>query len=212
VKERPILFSGPMVRALLDGTKTQTRRLAKGVAEVRDGVAYRPEHTGHGTRGPFEYACPIDCPYGVPGDRLWVRETWHPCDGGPIYAADYPYPTLADAANFAGVPRWYPAIHMRREDSRLDLEITAVRVERLHDITEDDARAEGFPLDPVKGVPGILRVTDARTGKTEVHKVRTHDFTARGSFCHLWDGINGKRAPWASNPWVWVVSFKRVRP
>jgi hypothetical protein len=199
-----------MVRALLDGTKTQTRRLAKGVAEVRDGVAYRPEHTGPGTRGPFEYASPIDCPYGVPGDRLWVRETWHPCDGGPIYAADYPYPTLADAANFAGVERWYPAIHMRREDSRIDLEITAVRVERLHDITEEDARAEGvstgrIPVDDYgpERIGYVLGPDDGRCGLYP---------TAREAFAVGWDEINGKRAPWSSNPWLWCLTFKRVRP
>jgi hypothetical protein len=195
VKERPILFSAPMVRAILDGSKTQTRRIVKPQPE--HGVT--PCHwspTGHAVtaaphneRGDTSCTCkPIRAPYGAPGDRLWVRETHAPRyfdDGSPSYRADW----TALAAATVPQPKWTPAIHMRRADSRILLEVTDVRVERLQAITEEDARAEGVGGPPLHPGP---------------------DFAHRTAFAVLWDEINGKRAPWESNPWVWVVSFQRA--
>ncbi len=151
-----------MVRAILAGTKTQTRRVCRKVGE-------------RGADG-----------YGDVGDRLWVRESFAPLyfdDGRPAYMADYD-------GDVVPRPRFKPSIHMPRAVSRIDLEIDAVRIERLQDITEADAKAEG--------------VTD--DGGPEVGL----DASPRAAFRVLWDVISGKRAPWASNPWVWVVGFRRV--
>lgn len=196
MKERPILFSGEMVKAILAGTKTMTRRIVKcGTGgQVPTDKAIVVDAYPNGTPGWFAewphahgHRRALTCPFGVPGDRLWVRETWHPDVGPTIYAADY------GSKEQAGVARWHPAIHMFRADSRLDLEITAVCVERLQDITGDDAKAEG--VEPDFG---------------NAHTVAARDY--QRSFERLWDSINGKRASWESNPWTWVVSFRRVRP
>lgn len=227
MRERGILFTGEMVRAVLAGTKTQTRRLLK--AKVHDPTFghyqeqgcswsdWRPDTCEDGSWFWMGNAGmePIGfCPYGVPGDRLWVRETWHPCDAGPVlYAADY------ESKEQAGVQRWYPGIHLRRVDARLVLEVTNVRVERLRDISEADARAEGvqlvgFPCDKKCNCghgpnPGKVHVgTRVLTPFTE--KV-TDENMYRAEFACLWEDINGKRASWALNPWVWVVEFRRVR-
>jgi len=178
VKGRPILFSSPMVRAILDGSKTQTRRSFAGTLGV------------------------TPCPYGVPGDRLWVRETFvqgHPSDAGEVrydlplrywYRADGDLDMWAGEDGHAGDVPWRPSIHMPRAASRITLEITDVRVERLQAISEEDALAEGVPF--VQNDP--------------------FERTARREFQDLWDSLNAKRAPWASNPWVWCLTFKRVTP
>jgi len=178
MKERGILFSGAMVRAILSGAKTQTRRVAK-------------DWTDDGTRVCREQNAP--CPYGGPGDRLWVRETWcYACiDHGSAAAmgnrADY----RADhAAGFAPCNPWRPSIHMPRWASRITLEIVAVRVERVQDIDTLGAAAEGTP---------DLRTTE-------------NGWDLRDCFVHLWDSINGKRpgCAWRANPYVWVVEFRRM--
>lgn len=192
MKERPILFSGPMVRAILADEKTMTRRIVMpqpaADSNLRD-VRSAPAHI---------LAPSFRCPFGVPGDRLWVRETHATgvpgCQDGLSYRADHQDPKGDGRAN---PMRWTPAIHMRRAFSRIDLEVTAVRVERLQDITEEDARAEG--VRPGKCEPGC---------DCDEWSERRY----RQGFEHLWDVINGKKALWSSNPWVWVVSFKRVRP
>jgi hypothetical protein len=140
----------------------------------------------------------------VSGDRLWVKETfgyWPDNRRGVAYAAD-------------GVDReeiqdkkWRPLIFMPRGAARIKLEILRIRVERLQAITEDDAKAEGFPLPNPQ--PGRLRVTDI-DGTTKTHRVQVYELEARAAFCHLWDGINGKAAPWSSNPFCWVIEFRRV--
>jgi len=168
MKERPILFSGPMVRAILEGRKTQTRRIVKpqplrdrGVMAFNDG-----EHPQ------------MRCPYGKPGDRLWVRETWCP-DVEPYtfrYKADGDEP----------LERWRPSIHIPRWASRITLEVVSVRVERLQNISEDDALAEGITL--------------VERGTSPVDQ-----------FNKLWESINGPGS-WEANPWVWVVEFKRIEP
>lgn len=182
MKERPILFSAPMVRALLDGSKTQTRRVFK----AKNGGVWPHKNDLPGMRQILR-----NCPYGQPGDRLWVRETWaygthamaskDPEAEGPwVYAADnmQAHGRLCD--------RWSPSIHMFRTASRITLEITGVRVERLHDISEADAVAEGVGI-------------------------RCHSPMAVLEYSMLWESINGPGS-WEANPWVWVVEFKRVAP
>lgn len=169
MKEHPILFSGPMVRALLAGTKTQTRRIVTQPRFVGPAMI----HAG---------------PYGGPGDRLWVRETFAETSGRVIYRESVPM----------GPGVWRPSIFMPRALSRITLEVVSVRVERLQDITDDDILAEGVT---VAGVAAL------------VGKQRSREPIAcnlRGLWSLGWDAINGKRAPWASNPWVWRVEFRRL--
>jgi hypothetical protein len=185
MKERSILFSGPMVRAILAGTKTQTRRGVKRL-DVRAGMP-QPEN---------DSLLSLCSPYGQPGDRLWVRETWAwfgcerlPCE--VLYRAD------GHTKLYDGYGRWRPSIHMPRWASRILLEITDVRVERLCDISEADARAEGIKVDECG------------------HAIREEDHVAwggaRSAFADLWASINGPDS-WAANPWVWVISFRRGEP
>lgn len=237
MKERPILFSGPLVRALLAGTKTQTRRLVKipDIVRAEDCerasdyttiAASEPENVAEFgawrawmTEYPDEGSVELRCPYGTAGDRLWVRETWHPCDGGTIYAADY-----RDKQE-AGVERWVSPLFMPRHESRITLEITEVRVQRLQEISEEDAKAEGVQpptysetwLCVRKGGGGAYEVfaePDAaeRAELAHVeHQPARPMWGARPEFELLWNKINGDRASWASNPWVWVLNFRRAR-
>jgi len=202
MKERPILFSGPMVRALLAGTKTQTRRLCKPaeaadlsyVVEVPDPAEHGQVYNGS-TFGDEEGSVQFSCPYGGRGDRLWVRETFAKIigqSGGWIetdYAATY---TQGDRlGDTLGVKkRWTPSIHMPRAASRIDLDITGVRVERLQDISEADAEAEG--IDFLRHIPDV-----------------DETLTAKQLYECLWEPINGPGS-WGANPWVWVVGFPRI--
>jgi hypothetical protein len=177
VRERPILFSAPMVRAILDGRKTQTRRLAR---------VTHPWFKPGDIRG---------CPHGEPGDRLWVRETWGQDTSGKVW-----YRASCEEGNTPNYG-WRPSIHLRRRDSRIDLEVTGVRVERLQAISHEDARAEG-----------VMSMSESEV-RSMTPKGRTWTRgPAVARFECLWDAINGKRSAWASNPWVWVIDFKRVRP
>ena len=203
--QRPILFSGPMVRAILEGRKTQTRRIIKdATGSFWDHRAWKPEvvngaithwvsldsmNEGHifGAGAPQRV-----CPYGKPGDQLWVRESCYvqaaPSEGSTgfiLYKATDPD---------APVGRWTPSIHMPRWASRINLEVVSVRVERLNDITEEDAIAEGVPLDYV-GKNGL-------TCTCKQYKCR---------YVHLWIDINGPGS-WDANPWVWVVTFNKFIP
>lgn len=181
MRERPILFSAAMVRAILEGRKTQTRRVVKrcGLWESTGGDGMRP--------------MPEACPYGQPGDRLWVRETWG--TGGYF---PYPYAYRADGVEYPN-ERWKPSIHMPRAACRLVLEITDMRVERLQAISEADAAAEGaeHATEPCDHV---------RRSCAEVGCLGP---THRAGFADLWASINGQ-ASWDANPWVWVVEFRRV--
>lgn len=199
MRERPIIFSGAMVRAILEGRKSQTRRVVK--PQPADYPAMRPEPRGgrlwifmaHSDRPSYQFATgDVSCPYGAAGgSRLWVRETWaaNPHAGAAgqpavFYRADGPvggYPTDGP---------WRPSIFMPRWASRLLLEVTDVRVQRVQEISADDCVDEG--IDP-SSIPGV-----------------GSDDALRSAFTDLWDSINGKRAPWASNPWVWCVTFRRV--
>ena len=234
-KERPILFSAPMVRAILDGRKTQTRRIVRG--STPDWV-----FTGFANHGPFRagFRYPSGngsfhkCPYGVPGDRLWVRETfdivddpaaYHKDDGpreiveyeGEVYecddavrrgpngerwVVDYAATPPRRAMDVAGVRKWHPSIHMPRWASRITLEIESVRVERVQEISGADAVAEGVEQD------SFGHYFDYRLPNRYRESVSSL-MTARGSFVSLWLSINGKDS-WELNPWVWVLTFKRV--
>lgn len=196
-KERPILFSAPMVRALLDGSKTQTRRVIKrqpyGVSFVQSGehlFDYRVDMDDYSKVVPMSKLLTL-CPHGEPGDRLWVRETSAHCyrDNRPptirrpedvVYAADGMTPDV----DVYGT--WKPSIHMPRWASRMTLEVTGVRVERLHDISRGDAMAEGCPF------PNMAKGENPRDW-----------------YAALWNQINGPSA-WDANPWVWVLEFNRV--
>lgn len=203
VRERPILFSGPLVRAILDGRKTVTRRIVRADLsafvgdEDDDGVPLVP----HPKTGCLARITP---PYGTQGDRLWVRETWGPNETegwGWIYRADWPAGTSAEIAGCID-KRWHPAIHMPRRASRIALEVTSVRVERLQEIADNDIRAEGVVFDgkwwlgaehDAKGTPKLFPL-------------------ARQAWESRWDSINGDRASWDRNPWVWRIEFRRLRP
>lgn len=213
MKERPIIFSAPMVLAILEGRKTMTRRVVRDIKQ--------PGDTAHRMSAAAEKAClnddgewvfedldetsryVVDCPYGKPGDRLWVRETCRamrmPSEiWGVRYLADLDWRPNAKAEALAWYgrregahmpPKNVPAIHMPRWASRITLEITAVRVERLNDITVADAVAEGALV------------------KREVDQfARVH---AISMFSAIWQGIHGPGS-WDANPWVWVIEFKRV--
>lgn len=183
IKERPILFSGPMVRALLDGGKTQTRRVVKARPDRNMGsrcVLQPHELAVEINRGDYQ-----NCPYGQPGDLLWVRETFTKIIGksGGWIATEY----RASLGDTLGIKkRWTPAIHMPRAASRITLEITGVRVERLQDISDDDAMAEGVDRTNTS-IPGY----------------------AKERYRRLWESINGPGS-WAANPWMWVIEFRRI--
>jgi hypothetical protein len=196
MKERPILFTGRMVPPVLADTKTMTRRIAKlnlsGHVE-RKGREWHPDD-------PEAFNA---CPYGVPGDRLWVRETYAWSGDSSIPEADriasgevwY----RADGGRGGGI-RWRPSIFMPRWASRILLEITGVRVERLQDISEADCWAEG--IDAVDGVfDESIPAMAQRMGRL------CED--AAPTFACLWESINGTDS-WNANPLVWVVSFRRV--
>lgn len=216
MKERPILFSGAMVEAILAGTKTMTRRLVKLDGATPDAAGFEVSDAaptawlGCDTDGT---SIMVRCPYGAPGDRLWVRETmrrrgavWTYAAGGAevsLPAGDPRIPAMLSWAHHKDGDTCV-SIHMPRWASRIDLEVTSVRVERLNDITGPDILAEGAVARPHRDdVLGMCPVS-AFDGKAYVDLL---SLWAAG-----WDAINGERAPWASNPWVWVVSFRRVRP
>ena len=196
MKERPILFKGDMVTAILDGRKTQTRRVLNP-QPAQDGPLTWSDAT-QGWWGFTSARIPLTktwrCPYGVPGDRLWVREgfnaTW--CDH-VIYKADDPSGRAAREAGYAREPRWKPSIHMPRKFSRITLDVLDVHVERVQDITEQDIHAEGTR---VVYPPGY-----AFTGPRSPFGYQ--------AWVNLWDTINAKRGfGWDMNPWVWVVKFR----
>lgn len=196
MKERPILFSAPMVRAILAGTKTQTRRVAKH--PLAQNLSYIVD-IGKGWFGDEEGEVQIRCPYGQPGDRLWVRETWQAVSGNDRarHIMTHPRPDRG-WLEYAATPRadepaykWRPSIHMPRWASRITLEVTGVRVERLQDISEADAMAEGVHYSLLEKI---------QAGQ---------DRWARHAYKKLWESIHGPGS-WDLNPWVWVVEFKGV--
>ncbi len=225
-KERPILFSGPMVRALLDGRKTVTRRLlkhdgAKGIATPDPQWEQTGDHDtwiGCDDAGTTIFARHR---YGQPGDRLWVKETWalEDLEGDGqrvVWQADRAAAWRANlasrfylASDYAP-PRWRPSIHMTRWASRLTLQVVSVRAERLHDITEEDARAEG--VNPVEDpFQGGAEYWECYEPKCVRDGGCAGVLSARKSFQTLWASINGAES-WEANPWVWRIQFSRVSP
>lgn len=227
MRERPILFNGAMVRAILSGAKTQTRRSMKPQPADDISQATFPNPSAHGWRSSLRHphgpTTAHFCSFGQPGDRLWVRETWMPGyyheadhEDGPkvsvIHRADNAEATVA-APSYAlaeqwerefsedgdEAPPWRPSIHMPRWACRLVLEITAVRVERLHELSESDAIAEGADENVLADIR--LPRNHARAGLPMVYA------DCREVFADLWDTTGGD---WDSNPWVWVIEFKRV--
>ena len=210
-KERPILFNSAMVRAILSGQKTVTRRSIKGNQVPSRSKSDSPEHQwiavvqdhprwGFAAFGTTEqeYAAELamygGCPYGQRGDRLWVREAFNRTNPGGTegvyyYRADGEFPKCIGGGRFTGVESWKPSIHMPRAACRILLEITDVRVERLQEITPSQCIAEG-----------AWRIEDKALG-------RGHE--AVGAFKDLWQSTGGD---WDANPWVWVVEFRRVQP
>lgn len=222
MREHPIIFSGPMVKAILDGSKTQTRRVMKRQPIIRDGrvVAWRGREDEPDFGWPLaEWAshAKLRSPFRV-GQKLWVRETWSPmwstdcnnCDGDPEfldenghcehfyveYRADTghsrpgDWPDPEPNGDYADAPAWKPSIHMFRWASRITLEVTDVRIERVQDISEEDAKAEGAPKDDDGGIGPPIYVC---------------------GFLELWNSINAKRGyGWDMNPWCWVVGFKVI--
>lgn len=212
MKERPILFSGPMVRALLSGTKTQTRRFIKP----------QPQHSGFAGRHVLAkddegidlylhsstLAAAIRSPYGGAGDCLWVRETWARnanqlsdtrMDISLAYRADGETRAMDNGCDLP----WRPSIHMPRFASRITLGVTEVRVQRLQDISEEDAVADGIVPHRKGGwwweqPPAGIAGTNHFGAKTEIDAYRA-----------LWESINGPGS-WDLNPWVWVIEFKRL--
>lgn len=190
-KERPILFSAPMVRAILDGHKTQTRRVIKmrNGQLMGEGELSSDGRTVMDFSRSFPYWEALPCPYGKPGDRLWVRETyghsWHHAQPRFVYrATDDDNEQVTRHPDFDG---WKSSIYMPRRASRLTLQIKDVRVERIRDISGYDALAEGVTLSEMLNGPA--------------------DPTA--DFAPLWDAMHGKRGyGWDVNPWVWVIDFE----
>ena len=191
-KERPIIFSGPMVRAILDGSKTQTRRIVKlkqwqGIEERHDGSPWPWMHDHDRNDDKW-----LPCPYGEPGDRLWVREAFMHEPADYCWEASVSIPSRpavttyrADFAEGSRGAGWKPSIHMPYALSRITLEVTAVRVELLQDINTEDAWREGVACSP--------------------------DVDPAQGYRELWEQIHGAGA-WDQNPWVWVVDFVRVKP
>ena len=222
MKERGMIFNGEMVRAILDGRKTQTRRPIKWKQTRFTEIGERED----GSKWPWsedaEHACDFwhPCPFGSVGDRIWVRETFQ----GPLFDYDLMDNYCKDPTPFKkpefcvykadGVPApefydaddelhccWRPSIHMPRWASRILLEITNVRVERLNAISEEDAEAEGIDMEALYDSQDCY---DCIAG---------HNMTGRptvtGAFKYLWESIYGEES-WKANSWVWVIEFKRV--
>lgn len=196
-RERPVIFSGESVRALLAGTKTQTRRLVKGASGAFwDHAGYTPSVDGNGVvrwawsrmaSAPVGAPTPR-CPFGAPGGRLWVREAWAIGGGRTTQYAVYRASIVGDGARL----KWRSPIHMPRWASRFTLEIVAVRVERLNEISDEDCFAEGLQH----------AVNEGPTAG---------DGSVRGEYRALWESIHGPGS-WDANPWVWVIEFRRVEP
>ncbi|MGK5563183.1 hypothetical protein [Klebsiella pneumoniae] len=235
MKERGMIFNGEMVRAILDGRKTQTRRIMapQPADDIERGIFPNPEVIGWKSSRRHKHGSTTAhfCHYGKPGDRIWVRETWgvvshafsddglmidwvpdRPAtaihempfgngyySGYAIYAADGDFTWGDDDGYEDGRSCWKPSIHMPKAASRILLEITDVRVERLNAISEENATAEGVPPagSLLPDYPGTFLTPKG-------------DFaTAKVAFQRLWESIYGEES-WKANPWVWVIEFKRV--
>ena len=216
MKERSVRFTDTEVRAILEGRKTQTRRVVKTshksnsdypTFDVRNGKPVALQYDHNGLKAEWD----LQCPHGTVGDRLWVREAWF--DNGAswegctektparcLYRADGEFHEQCPE-DYMGA-KWRPSIHMPRWASRITLEITGVRVERLQEITPKDAIAEGF-----------MPTRESGLGTSE-HFRKAAELVGgpypRGLFAMTWNQINGPES-WSANPWVWVIEFRRVQ-
>ena len=220
MRERGIIFNADMVRAVLNGSKTQTRKVMKVQPESNQfGLLRITDSTRRVEIGKYHWSEKnalgnhvrsklFSCPFGAVGDRLWVREAFgfeiRSVGGAPheqlVYRASKPDAVrLYDCNGKPSPMKWTPSLHMRRKYSRITLEITGVRVERLRDISEKDAAAEGVPPagDLLPDYPGTYLTSKGNFA------------TAKVAFQRLWESIY-KEESWQANPWVWVVEFKRV--
>lgn len=203
MKERPILFSAPMVRAILDGRKTQTRRILKPQPPSNSLGPYFDDESGNWQC----FGWSSGCPYGQIGDQLWVRETF---GIGRATGFFYFQDTLNGRHYKALFDRWTPSIYMPRKASRIQLEITNIRVERLQDISREDSIAEGViwkncPTRQTLANKELQRL--ARHMGMSAHYVDEVDYI--GWYRLLWESINGAES-WAVNPYVWVIEFRKV--
>lgn len=212
MKERPILFNGAMVRAILDGSKTQTRRIVKqqpllhtthwdsSTSDPSLWMGIGPSEATGGTRQTWGWS---RCPFGQVGDQLWARETFSAMGDKDIHAAKIYYRADGDDSGI-----WTPSIYMPRWASRIQLEITGVRVERLNSITNEDSIAEGAKFTDF----GKDKCGQQRDGwRCDRVPTKAEDAlgSARSAYANLWESINGVNS-WDDNPWVWVIDFKRV--
>lgn len=184
MKETGLMFKAPMVRAILEGRKTQTRRVVKRLPLRINGEANALEVDVANIEN-VKFAKKILCPMGQPGDRIYVRETFahHPQFAQMAFRADGD--EFEDADGWLWEPKWTPAIRMKKDDARIWLGVTGVRVERLQEITPDDCIAEGaWPIEKRELGLGYAAVL---------------------TFQKLWESTGGD---WSANPWVWVVNFK----
>jgi hypothetical protein len=209
VKERPILFNTPMVQAILSGQKTQTRRIVNKAPTTEinhrlialdNGWNWQVDQQGIVPTMHREIHNPMVCPFGQIGDRLWVRETFRLYDLDECPHADFPCgcprngtPLYKASHDCGDGEKWKPSIHMPRSACRLILEITNIRIERLNDITSEDAKAEGFDYSTH---PSAIQMGYAIGAKT--------------NFRVTWEQIYGHNE-WNKNPWVWVVEFKVIQ-
>ena len=255
MKEKPIIFSAPMVRAILEGRKSMTRRIVKCREEIAclgtaadwnagkldermpDWETWGPKSGAQVFVGKHGNIFSLNCPYGVPGDRLWVRETFQ--DYCPIWSGGWCGHGTREGIEKehgvwygAGAPhrgplpadpplKWKPSIHMPRWASRITLEIVSVRVERLQEISEEDAEKEGVPVNqraPDLLHPSNLCVTCGQHRHTHVGKNMVcfggkgtvfSNWTYKGGFSYLWESIHGPGS-WEQNPWVWVIEFRGI--
>lgn len=177
MKERPILFTAQMVQAILEGRKTMTRRVVKSRSYLADVVSGLPYEM---TEDDLQ---PISCPYGKPGDRLWVKETWRPKRHSFLTGYPYEYKTTAKEDGVPLDEPWNSSLFMPKGAARIWLEIISIKVERLQDITDFDAQKEGYGFET--------------------------DFHATDWFLQIWEGIHGVGS-WDINPFVWVIEFKVI--
>ncbi|EMK7005605.1 hypothetical protein V9J34_001361 [Salmonella enterica] len=202
MNERGMIFNGEMVRAILEGRKTQTRRPIKWKQTRFTEIGEREDGSNWPWSEDTEKVCDYwhPCPFGAVGDRIWVRETfgWQirrdPLGGTGefrVYRATTPDAVRYQTASGEAAPmKWVPSIHMPRRASRITLEITDVRVERVRDITEDDAQAEGV--------------------RPACYEITPPEAAYRVSFGEVWRNIYGEKS-WDVNSWCWVIEFRRLQ-
>lgn len=208
MSEKPIIFSTEMVRAILDGRKTQTRRVMKPQPKASelfdDYIQYKNIHWN--PKDDYKHNIPVQALKYKLGDVLWVRETWRPVNSETYkiypkesaidYAADWSPIHFENSKNpkACNGGKWRPSIHMPRAAARLFLRVTDVRIERVQEISADEAEKEGCKFVYAYGLDSVA-------------------MSPYQAFIHLWDCLNAKRGySWKSNPWVWVIEFERITP